>query len=70
VFPPPAPAPRTWSRTAGCPTLWSINSIGEIDYSGHQMLVTVLSDDNSSEASGIATIQAVAQQAVSAVAGG
>jgi beta-lactamase class A len=52
------------------PTLWSINSIGEIDYSGHQMLVTVLSDDNSSEASGIATIQAVAQQAVSAVAGG
>ena len=34
------------------------------------MLVTVLSDDNSSEASGISTIQAVAQQAVSAVADG
>ena len=52
------------------PTLWSINSIGEIDDSGHRMLVTVLSDDNSSEASGISTIQAVAQQAVSAVADG
>jgi hypothetical protein len=52
------------------PTLWSINSIGEIDDSGHRMLVTVLSDDNSSEASGISTIQAVAQQAVRAVADG
>jgi beta-lactamase class A len=52
------------------PALWSINSIGEIDYSGHQLLVTVLSADNSSEASGISAIQAVAQQAVSAVAGG
>jgi hypothetical protein len=52
------------------PTLWSINSIGEIEDSGHRMLVTVLSDDNSSEASGISTIQAVAQRAVSAVADG
>jgi hypothetical protein len=52
------------------PTLWSINSIGEIEDRGHRMLVTVLSDDNSSEASGISTIQAVAQQAVSAVADG
>jgi beta-lactamase class A len=52
------------------PALWSINSIGEIDHSGHPLLVTVLSDDNSSEASGISAIQAVAQQAVSAVAGG
>jgi beta-lactamase class A len=52
------------------PTLWSINSIGEIEDSGHRMLVTVLSDDNSSEASGISTIQAVAQQAVGAVADG
>ena len=52
------------------PTLWSINSIGEIEHGGHRMLVTVLSDDNSSEASGISTIQAVARQAVSAVAGG
>jgi beta-lactamase class A len=52
------------------PTLWSINSIGEIEDSGHRMLVTVLSDDNPSEASGISAIQAVAQQAVSAVADG
>lgn len=52
------------------PTLWSINSIGEIDDSGHQLLVTVLSADNSSEASGISAIQAVARQAVSAVADG
>jgi beta-lactamase class A len=46
------------------------DSIGEIDDSGHRMLVSVLSDDNSSEASGISAIQAVAQQAVSAVADG
>jgi hypothetical protein len=52
------------------PTLWSINSIGEIEDRGHRMLVTVLSDGNSSEASGISTIQAVAQRAVSAVADG
>jgi beta-lactamase class A len=52
------------------PSLWSINSIGEIEDRGHRMLVTVLSDDNSSEASGISTIQAVARQAVSAVADG
>jgi hypothetical protein len=40
------------------------------DYIQHRMLVTVLSDDNSSEASGISTIQAMAQQAVGAVADG
>jgi hypothetical protein len=52
------------------PTLWSINSIGEVDHAGDQLLVTVLSDGNSSEASGISAIQAVAQKAVSAVADG
>jgi hypothetical protein len=52
------------------PTLWSINSIGEIDYSGQQLLVAVLSDDNSSEASGISAIQATAREAVSVVADG
>jgi hypothetical protein len=52
------------------PTLWSINSIGEVDHGGHQMLVAVLSDDNSSEASGISAVQAVARNAVSAMADG
>jgi hypothetical protein len=46
------------------------SAIGEIDDRGHRMLVTVLSDDNSSEAFGISAIQAVAQQAVSALAYG
>jgi beta-lactamase class A len=52
------------------PTLWAINSIGEIDHDRQRMLVAVLSDDNSSEDSGISAVQAVAQQAAGAVADG
>ena len=66
----PGPAYLVKNGWLPTPTLWSINSIGEIEDRGHRMLVTVLSDDNSSEASGISTIQAVAQRAVSAAAGG
>jgi beta-lactamase class A len=52
------------------PTLWSINSIGEIEHDQQTMLVAVLSDGNSSEDSGIDGVQAVAQQAAAAVADG
>ena len=52
------------------PTLWSINSIGEIEHDQQTMLVAVLSDGNSSEDSGIGAVQAVAQQAATAVADG
>jgi Beta-lactamase enzyme family len=51
------------------PTRWEINSIGEITHDGQRMLVAVLSDDNASEASGIAVVQAAARAAASAVAG-
>jgi len=50
------------------PTLWEINSIGEITHDGQRMLVAVLSDDNASEDSGIATVQGVAEKATAAVA--
>jgi len=50
------------------PTLWEINSIGEITHDGQRMLVAVLSDDNASEDSGIAAVQAVAGKAAGAVA--
>ncbi len=50
------------------PTLWEINSIGEITRDGQRMLIAVLSDDNASEDSGISTVQAVAGAAAAAVA--
>jgi beta-lactamase class A len=52
------------------PSLWSINSIGEIVHDRHQLLVAVLSDGNPSEASGIAAVQAVAQAAANAMTAG
>lgn len=52
------------------PTLWEINSIGEITHDGQRMLVAVLSDDNSSEDSGISTVETVARRAADAVASG
>jgi hypothetical protein len=52
------------------PTLWEINSIGEIVHGHQRMLVTVLSADNASENSGIAVVQAVAKAAATSVAAG
>jgi hypothetical protein len=43
------------------PTLWEINSIGEIVHDHQRMLIAVLSDDNASESSGIAVVEAVAK---------
>jgi Beta-lactamase enzyme family len=51
------------------PSLWEINSIGEIVRDHQDVLIAVLSDDNASEASGIAVVQAVAIAAAQAVAG-
>jgi hypothetical protein len=45
------------------PTLWEINSIGEIVHDHQRMLIAVLSDDNASESSGIAVVEAVARAA-------
>lgn len=50
------------------PSLWEINSIGEITHDGQRMLVALLSDDNTSEASGISLIEAVAKAAADAMA--
>jgi hypothetical protein len=51
------------------PTLWEINSIGEIVHDGQRMLMAVLSDDNASEDSGISVVQAVAKEAASSMTG-
>jgi hypothetical protein len=49
------------------PTLWEINSIGEVTHDGQRMLIAVLSDDNASEDSGIVLVQAVAESAASSM---
>jgi hypothetical protein len=51
------------------PSLWEINSIGEVTHDGQRMLIAVLSDDNTSEASGISLVEAVAKAAASSMAG-
>jgi hypothetical protein len=51
------------------PTLWEINSIGEITRDGQSMLIAVLSDENGSEDSGISLVEQVAKTAASAMAG-
>jgi beta-lactamase class A len=51
------------------PSLWEINSIGEIIRGDQHLLIAVLSDNNGSEASGITVVQAVATAAAGAVAG-
>lgn len=48
------------------PTLWSVNSIGEVTHDGQKLLVAVLSDDNQSENSGIGVDQRIAQDAAAA----
>jgi hypothetical protein len=50
------------------PTLWEINSTGEIVHDGQSMLVAVLSDDNASEDSGISVVEAIAKKAADAMA--
>jgi beta-lactamase class A len=49
------------------PTLWEINSIGEIVHDGQQLLIAVLSADNASEQAGISLVQTVATDAAAAV---
>lgn len=50
------------------PTLWEINSIGEIQYQGQTYLVAVLSDNQDSESDGIDFVQQIAVDAVDAMA--
>jgi hypothetical protein len=50
------------------PDLWEINSIGEVTHDGQRMLIAVLSDDNTSEASGISLVEEVAKAAASSMA--
>ncbi|WP_155060116.1 serine hydrolase [Streptomyces blattellae] len=45
--------------------LWDINSIGRITVDGHDYLVAVLSDGNSTQAKGISLVEAAARAAVS-----
>ncbi|MFG1806457.1 hypothetical protein [Streptomyces sp. NPDC049040] len=47
--------------------LWDINSIGEVDYKGHTLLVCVLSSGNHSEKSGIDKVEAAAAAAAKAL---
>ena len=49
------------------PTLWEINSIGEVVHDGQQLLIAVLSADNASEQAGISLVQTVATDAAAAV---
>jgi hypothetical protein len=52
------------------PTLWEVNSIGDIVHDHQRMLIAVLSDDNTGEYSGIALIEEVARKAAQAMATG
>jgi hypothetical protein len=47
--------------------LWDINSIGEVDYKGHTLLVCVMSSGNHSETSGIDKIEHAAEAAAKAL---
>jgi hypothetical protein len=48
--------------------LWDVNSIGEIEVGGDTYLIAVLSEDNSSYETGVALVDDVAREAVSALA--
>jgi hypothetical protein len=48
--------------------LWEINSIGEVVHNHQHLLITVLSDDNASEASGISVVEEIARKAAGAMA--
>lgn len=43
--------------------LWDVNSIGEVEYRGHTLLVSVMSSGNTSEATGIKKVEAAAEAA-------
>lgn len=47
--------------------LWVVNSIGRIDYDGHGLLVSVLSDGNPTMDEGVTLVEAVARAAVAAL---
>ena len=49
------------------PTLWEINSIGEVVHDGQTLLIAVLSADNASEQAGISLVETVATTAAGAV---
>ncbi|MFD0259862.1 serine hydrolase [Kitasatospora indigofera] len=49
--------------------LWAVNSIGLVTRDGHDLLVAVLSDGNSTEESGISLVESVAVAAVEALVG-
>ncbi|WP_128427912.1 serine hydrolase [Streptomyces cyaneus] len=49
--------------------LWDINSVGRVTVDGHDYLVAVLSDGNSTKAKGISLVEASAVAAVSVFAG-
>lgn len=51
------------------PDRWVINSIGIVRHNGHQLLIAVLSDDQASEASGIAADSAAAAAAARVITG-
>jgi len=48
------------------PTLWEINSIGEVSRDGQHLLIAVLSDDNATEDGGISVVQSAALAAARA----
>jgi hypothetical protein len=50
------------------PSLWEINSIGEVTHDRQRMLIAVLSDDNASEDSGISVVESLAEKAADAIA--
>lgn len=50
------------------PTLWEINSIGQVTHGGQRMLIAVLSSDNETEDGGISLVQDVAVKAADAMA--
>jgi hypothetical protein len=48
--------------------MWEINSIGEVTRHRQRMLIAVLSDDNVSDASGIAAVETIAKKAAALLA--
>jgi hypothetical protein len=49
------------------PDLWVINSIGVVDYDGQQLLIAALSDDQPTQADGIAAVSAAAATAAKVI---
>ena len=50
------------------PTLWEINSIGQVTHDGQRMLIAALSSDNETEDGGISLIEGIIGKAATAVA--